>query len=82
MRLERGGRFLAMFEGTARTLLFSDAWRFAKDDVVEDENDERRFWVDILISRTEQEIKRKETLRCFVLLFRFFETLAEKRKRE
>lgn len=53
--LPRGARFFARRGGgTAVTLLllptFSDeeACRLAKDDVVDDENDERRFWVDIL----------------------------------
>ena len=47
----RGARFFARCGGGAAVtllLLFSDdeeACRLAKDDVVDEENDERRFWV-------------------------------------
>jgi hypothetical protein len=52
VRLLSGARFFAKCGATivAFPVLFSDddACRFAKDDDVDEENDERRFWVDIL----------------------------------
>lgn len=49
VRLERGGRFFGTFVGAVKEEEeVVDAWRFAKDDVVEEENDERRFCVVIL----------------------------------
>lgn len=51
VRLVRGARFLAMCGGGTVMILATisddDACRFAKDDVVEEVNEERRFWVDI-----------------------------------
>lgn len=48
----RGGRFLVNFAGAAVIAFLGisddgDACRLAKDDVVEDENEGRRFWADI-----------------------------------
>lgn len=49
VRFVSGARFFA--RETFPALWFSvddaDAWRFAKDDVVEEENDERRFDISI-----------------------------------
>jgi len=69
VRLERGGRFLAMFAGAAKDddVVEADTWRLAKDDVVEDENDERRFWVDILNSLLFKNEARKTALLSLVL---------------
>lgn len=64
--LLRGARFLDKCGATAVTFpTFSDeeeeeACRFAKDDDVDDENDERRFWVDIL-NQTHFTISDQET---------------------
>lgn len=51
MTLLSGARFLAKCGGTAvylAKLSEDDACRFANDDDVDEENDERRFCVDIL----------------------------------
>jgi len=95
VRLERGGRFFGTFVGAAREEeAVVDAWRLAKDDVVEEENDERRFCVVILNSHfpascCEQDSRRRQErerycLLCFKLrmLLCFRETLAAKRERE
>lgn len=47
VRLQSGARFFANVAFPIFSDDEDDAFRFASDEDVEDENDERRFWVDI-----------------------------------
>lgn len=91
VRLERGGRFFGTFVGTAKEEeeAVVDAWRLAKDDVVEEENDERRFCVAISNSRASlplQDSRRRQERERYCLLcalsfvFVWRKTLAAKRE--
>lgn len=81
VRLERGGRFFGTFVGAAKEEEVEeeavvDAWRLAKDDVVEEENEERRFCVAILNSRfpasccVQDSRRRQERERYCLLCFK------------
>lgn len=71
---------MAMFVGAAAKddVVEADAWRLAKDDVVEEENDERRFWVDILNCR----LFKKESVTTVFCALVSFASLAEKKRKK
>lgn len=48
VRLLSGARFFAIVAFPTFSDDEDEAFRFANEDEVDDENDERRFWVDIL----------------------------------
>lgn len=97
VRFVRGGRFLAKRGRTLATLLLlllllsedavAGAWRLAKDEAVDEENDEPRFWLLNIFTKFEchspssKSYKARVFLSAFVCFFLSFfllrETLAQ-----